>query len=52
MNGDNLMYGHDVFVTKGHLSCSGSEIDLIGQIYPASSKNHKFVVVATDYFTK
>ena len=25
--------------------------DLIGQIYPPSSKGHKFIVVATDYFT-
>ena len=29
----------------------GWGIDLIGQIYP-SSKNHKFVLVATNYFTK
>jgi len=27
-------------------------IDLIGHIYPPSSKNHKFILVATDYFTK
>jgi len=27
-------------------------IDLIGQIYPLSSMGHKFVLVATDYFTK
>ena len=26
--------------------------DLIGQIYPPSSKGHKFILVATDYFTK
>jgi hypothetical protein len=26
--------------------------DLIGQIYPPSSKGHKFVLVATDYFTE
>ena len=31
---------------------SGWGIDLIGQIYPPSSKNHKFILVATDYFTK
>ncbi|MBP0723432.1 transposase family protein, partial [Shouchella rhizosphaerae] len=24
----------------------------IGQIYPSSSKRHRFVLVATDYFTK
>jgi hypothetical protein len=30
----------------------GWGIDLIGQIYPSSSKNHKFILVATDYFTK
>ena len=30
----------------------GWEIDLIGQIYPPSSKNHKFILVAMDYFTK
>ena len=30
----------------------GWGIDLIGQINPPSSKNHKFIVVATDYFTK
>jgi hypothetical protein len=27
-------------------------IDLIEQIYPPSSKNHKFILVATDCFTK
>jgi IS30 family transposase len=27
-------------------------IDLIGQIYPSSSKNHNFILVATNYFTK
>jgi len=27
-------------------------IDLIGQIFPSSSKGHKFVLVATDYFNK
>ena len=31
---------------------SGWGIDLIGQIYPPSSKNHKFILVATYYFTK
>ena len=25
---------------------------MIGQIYPPSCKNHKFIFVATDYFTK
>ena len=30
----------------------GWGIDLIGQIYPPSSKNHKFILVATNYFTK
>jgi transposase InsO family protein len=30
----------------------GWGIDLIGQIYPPSSKNHRFILVATDYFTK
>jgi hypothetical protein len=27
-------------------------IDLIGQINPPSNKGHKFVLLATDYFTK
>jgi IS30 family transposase len=27
-------------------------IDLISQIYPPSSKRHKFILVVTDYFTK
>jgi hypothetical protein len=27
-------------------------LDFIGQIHPASSKGHRFVLVATDYFTK
>ena len=27
-------------------------MDLIGKIYPASSKGHNFILVATDYFTK
>jgi hypothetical protein len=30
----------------------GWTIDLIGQIYPPSSKGHKFILVATDYFTE
>jgi len=30
----------------------GWAIDLIGQIYPPSSKWHKFILVATDYLTK
>jgi hypothetical protein len=30
----------------------GWGIDLIGQINPPSSKGHKFVLLATDYFTK
>ena len=30
----------------------GWAIDLIGQIYPPSSNGHKFILVATDYFTK
>ncbi|KAM1875540.1 hypothetical protein FF1_042985 [Malus domestica] len=30
----------------------GWTMDFIGQIYPASSKWHIFIIVATDYFTK
>ena len=30
----------------------GWEIDLIGQIFLPSSRGHKFILVATDYFTK
>jgi transposase InsO family protein len=30
----------------------GWAIDLTGQIYPPSSKGHKFILVAIDYFTK
>ena len=30
----------------------GWALDFVGQIYPASSKGHRFVLVATDYFTK
>ncbi|CAN6555683.1 unnamed protein product [Malus baccata var. baccata] len=30
----------------------GWAMDFIGQIYPASSKGHTFIIVATDYFTK
>ena len=30
----------------------GWGINLIGQIFPPSNKGHKFVLVATDYFTK
>jgi hypothetical protein len=33
-------------------SFRGWGIDLIIQIYPPSSKGHKFILVATDYFTK
>ena len=27
-------------------------MDLIGKIYPSSSKGHCFILVATDYFSK
>nr|KYP75379.1 Pro-Pol polyprotein [Cajanus cajan] len=30
----------------------GWAIDIIGQIHPPSSKNHKYILVAIDYFTK
>jgi IS30 family transposase len=30
----------------------GWNLDFIGQIHPASSKGHRFVLVATDYFIK
>ncbi|KAI5347401.1 hypothetical protein L3X38_015280 [Prunus dulcis] len=30
----------------------GWAMDLIGKIYPASSKQHYFIIVAIDYFTK
>ncbi|GKV01604.1 hypothetical protein SLEP1_g14149 [Rubroshorea leprosula] len=30
----------------------GWAIDLIGKIYPPSSKGHSFIIVATNYFTK
>jgi hypothetical protein len=30
----------------------GWGLDLIGEIYPGSSKGHRFILVATDYFTK
>jgi hypothetical protein len=30
----------------------GCELDFIGEIYPSSSKGHRFVLVATNYFTK
>ena len=33
-------------------SSRGLGIDIIGQIHPPSSKGHKFIVVAIDYFTK
>jgi len=33
-------------------SFQGRAIDLIGQIYPPSSKGHKFILVTTDDFTK
>ena len=30
----------------------GRAMNLIGKIYPASSKGHNFILVTTDYFTK
>ena len=30
----------------------GWAMDIISKIYPPSSKNHTFILVATDYFTK
>jgi hypothetical protein len=34
------------------LSFRGSALDFVGQIHPTSSKGYRFVLVATDYFTK
>jgi hypothetical protein len=31
---------------------SGWGLDFIGEIRPGSSKGHRFILVATDYFTK
>jgi hypothetical protein len=31
---------------------TGWAIDLIGQVYPPSGKGNKFMLVATNYFTK
>jgi hypothetical protein len=33
-------------------SFHGWALDFVGQIHPASSKDHQFVLAATDYFTK
>jgi hypothetical protein len=33
-------------------SFCGWALDFVVQIHPASSKGHRFVLVATDYFTK
>jgi hypothetical protein len=33
-------------------SFCGCALDSVGQIHPASSKGHRFVLVATDYLTK
>jgi hypothetical protein len=33
-------------------SFRGWGLDFIGQIHPPSSKRHRFVLVATDYFSK
>ena len=30
----------------------GWAMDLIGKIYPTSSKGHNFILIATNYFTK
>ncbi|KAM1804756.1 hypothetical protein ACFX12_030586 [Malus domestica] len=30
----------------------GWAMNFVGHIYPASSKGHTFIIVATDYFTK
>lgn len=30
----------------------GWDMDLIGKIYPSSSKGHNFIIVATNFFTK
>lgn len=35
-----------------HWPFKGRAIDLIGKIYPPSSKQHTFIIVATDFFTK
>ena len=33
-------------------SFRGWALDLIGQIHPPSSKGHKYIIMAMDYFTK
>jgi hypothetical protein len=41
-------------ITSYHqaLPFRGWGLDFIGEIHPSSSKGHRFVLVATDYFTK
>jgi hypothetical protein len=34
------------------IAIHGWALDFVGQIHPASSKGHRFVLIATDYFTK
>jgi hypothetical protein len=34
------------------MAIQGWALDFIGEIHPSSSKGHRFVLVATDYFTK
>ena len=39
------------YVVK-HWPFRGGAIDVIGKISPPSSKGHRFIILATDYFTK
>ncbi|GKV32763.1 hypothetical protein SLEP1_g41344 [Rubroshorea leprosula] len=51
-----LIHRHGFFwpsILKDCISyAKGWAIDLIGKVYPPSTRGHSFIIVATDYFTK
>ncbi|XP_059671013.1 uncharacterized protein LOC132316553 [Cornus florida] len=49
---EGICGAHQAGIKMKWLIRRGWAMDLIGKVYPPSSKQHCFIIVATDYFTK
>ena len=50
----NLIHalGHELIPSTTHWPFQQWAFDLVGKIHPSSSARHKFIITATEYFTK
>ena len=50
----NLIHapGHELIPSMTYWAFQQWAFDLVGKIHPSSSSSHKFIITATEYFTK